>query len=253
MAYIYKITNKINNKVYIGQTNLTTEVRFKKHLKSWKSNDCPKLYRAFRKYGKENFICETICETNNPNDDEKYWIEYYNSVNQGYNVSYGGYGGTILGKDIEKNIIDLYKHGESIRSIHRNTNLSRDYIRTCLIKYDLYNVKEQKYINYIDIISNYKELKEIKLVAQKMNISEKTIRKYLQNNNIEIYNHKNDRYIYVAYDIHTMKEIKRFDNRQEIEHFLNSSNKDILSCINKVINGFRKSYKGYFWKRIDKI
>ena len=58
---IYKITNLINGKKYIGQTVNSVEKRFNDH--SNPNNDCY-LGRAIRKYGKENFKVELVCKAN---------------------------------------------------------------------------------------------------------------------------------------------------------------------------------------------
>jgi len=254
MSYIYKITNLINGKVYIGQTSLTPEIRFDKHKRCYKSNGCSKLYRAMRKYGKENFIVETICETNNPDIDEKYWIKYYNSVELGYNISYGGEGGTLKSEKDENIIIESFKRLQSIRKVYKETGYSRDYIRNTLKLHNIdYNSKNTlKNIDEKLIIEKYHKLKEVLKVSKELGISEKTIRKYLRKNNIEIFNHKNDRYIYIACDKITHEEIKRFNNREEINLFLNKENYDIINRIERVINSERKSYNGYYWKKILK-
>ena len=61
---IYKITNKINNKCYIGQTIKTAEERWKEHKRNININhsNCinKTLYKAMRKYGIENFTFEVI-------------------------------------------------------------------------------------------------------------------------------------------------------------------------------------------------
>lgn len=96
---IYKITNKINNKCYIGKSS-NIEERWKYHIKnknSLKEYNKP-LYKAFRKYGVENFSFEIIEEIDNYkklNEREKYWIEFYNCYggNKGYNATKGGDGG----------------------------------------------------------------------------------------------------------------------------------------------------------------
>lgn len=119
MFFIYKITNKINNKIYIGQVyNKTIYDRFKRHIKSASENSCMYISRAIYKYGKENFIIEEIdrvedkdidknilikgdlIEIKNEkikllNEKEKYWIAKYNSTNReiGYNLTIGGEGG----------------------------------------------------------------------------------------------------------------------------------------------------------------
>lgn len=94
MRYIYKITNLLSGKVYIGQTNDVNKRKYT-HFYNARNNDQRYLYRAIRKYGKQNFIIETIeqCEDELSNDREQYWIEYYDSTNhdKGYNLTLGGY------------------------------------------------------------------------------------------------------------------------------------------------------------------
>lgn len=95
---IYKITNKINNKCYIGQTIKSGEERWKEHQQhayGSHSNDINKtLYQAIRKYGIENFTFDIIqdnIETVEQLDKaEIYWIDYYNSFVKGYNETFGG-------------------------------------------------------------------------------------------------------------------------------------------------------------------
>lgn len=94
MSYIYKITNDINNKVYIGQTSFSIEKRFSEHCKDafkFKAEKRP-LYSAMRKYGIENFHVELLEETENPNEREKYWIQKFNTYHNGYNATIGGEG-----------------------------------------------------------------------------------------------------------------------------------------------------------------
>ena len=109
---IYKITNLINNKVYIGQS-IDIEQRWYNHLhRHQRSKDLP-LYRAFKKYGITNFAFNIIeeCNVQNLDEREKYWIQYYDSYNNGYNMTTGGQGThnieiKLSAKDI-KNIINL--------------------------------------------------------------------------------------------------------------------------------------------------
>lgn len=100
MAYIYKITNLVNGKIYVGKTIYTIERRFKEHLsdsKRGKYENRP-LYKAINKYGKDNFIIEAIekCEDDKASEREIYWIEKLNSYHNGYNATLGGDGKNYL-------------------------------------------------------------------------------------------------------------------------------------------------------------
>ena len=86
---IYKITNKINGKVYIGQTIRPVEYRFNRHINDAMHNILNTHFaRAIRKQGPDQWQFEVIdnAETQEElNQKEQYWIRYYNSVEEGYN------------------------------------------------------------------------------------------------------------------------------------------------------------------------
>ena len=87
--WIYKITNVQNNKVYIGQTIRPIQDRCHRHINDALNNILDTHFaRAIRKYGKDNFIIEQIDQAQTQdelNKKEQYWIQYYNSVQNGYN------------------------------------------------------------------------------------------------------------------------------------------------------------------------
>ena len=89
---IYKITNKINGKVYIGQTTGSIETRWKAHCKG--NSRCSAILLAIRKYGKENFKIEEIGGANNLSElnyQEWLLIHKNNSLApNGYNLREGG-------------------------------------------------------------------------------------------------------------------------------------------------------------------
>lgn len=60
MPYIYKITNALNGKMYIGKTSSTIEERWKEHRQeaTRQSKKHRPLYSAIQKYGADNFIIE---------------------------------------------------------------------------------------------------------------------------------------------------------------------------------------------------
>ena len=96
MIGIYKITNLINGKVYIGQS-INIEIRWQQHKRAIDYNKTNLLYKAMRKHGVENFKFEIIDECNECelNNLEIYYIWYYNSYvgndnSNGYNMTIGG-------------------------------------------------------------------------------------------------------------------------------------------------------------------
>lgn len=94
MGLIYKATNILNNKSYIGQTVKTVEERKKEHFyMAFNKNEQTYFYNALRKYGKENFKWEILEENilkEQLNEREIFWINYYNTFNKGYNLTKGG-------------------------------------------------------------------------------------------------------------------------------------------------------------------
>lgn len=95
MIGIYKIENLLNGKVYIGQS-INIEERWKQHkYKAFNTNEVgynSAIHQAFRKYGLENFSFSIVEETSidQLDEKEKYWINHYNSYNNGYNCTIGG-------------------------------------------------------------------------------------------------------------------------------------------------------------------
>ena len=93
MIGIYKITNP-KGKVYIGKSiNIEKRLDYYKYISLRKTQH--KLNNSISKYGFENHILEIIkqCDESKLNEREIYWIEYYNSVELGLNIMYGGEGG----------------------------------------------------------------------------------------------------------------------------------------------------------------
>lgn len=102
IGYIYKITNLINGKFYIGKTKVSVNQRYNRHIKdSSKYNQQKRyishLYRAMNEYGVANFSVETVeeCAYDELSDRERFWIEFLDARNPlvGYNICKGGEGG----------------------------------------------------------------------------------------------------------------------------------------------------------------
>lgn len=131
MAYIYKITNDINDKIYIGKTEYSIEKRFKEHCKDSKREHYEKrpLYNAMNKYGIEHFHIELIEETDEPEEREIYWIQYYGSFKYGYNATMGGDGKHYRDYDL---VIALYNEGKNIKEIAQILHYDITTCRTAL-------------------------------------------------------------------------------------------------------------------------
>lgn len=86
---VYKITNLVNGKIYIGQTINEIEKRFRRHINDAINGKLDtKFARAIRKYGEDNFIIESIDKAKTQeelNQKEHDWIVFYNTVDNGYN------------------------------------------------------------------------------------------------------------------------------------------------------------------------
>lgn len=96
MAYIYKIVNDVNDKIYIGKTEFSIHKRFKEHCRdAYKiRNEKRPLYNAMKLYGIEHFNVELIeeCSQQDSLSRKQYWIEYFQSYEYGYNATKGGDG-----------------------------------------------------------------------------------------------------------------------------------------------------------------
>lgn len=113
---IYKITNVLNGKIYIGQTTKTLNRRWVEHC--WESKHDSKVlfHCAIQKYGKENFTVEQIdvaCDRDELDKKEIHWIKFYNSMNRdkGYNQESGGLRNKVVSERVRK-IMSQKRQGE---------------------------------------------------------------------------------------------------------------------------------------------
>ena len=219
MAYIYKIINNINQKIYIGKTSSTIEKRFKEHCNDSKKERCEKrpLYDAMNKYGIENFTVEKVEEVENDeiaSEREIYWINKlrtyigFNDCN-GYNATLGGDSKRIYDyQTIAKKYLELKNQKETAK----------------YFQCDVETVKKACQENNIEIISSQQIAKD----AQK-----KCVKMYdLENNFIQKFETMKDAAIWV------------------IENKLTTSNKidGVRSSIRKACNGQYKKAFNHIWK-----
>lgn len=127
-GYIYKTTNLITNKIYIGQ-HTAKQFEPDKYIGSGLI-----LLRAIEKYGKEQFNCELLCECFSKeelNQQEIYYIDLYNSTdpNIGYNISSGSdinnIGTITITNDIEeRHILPQYLSYWKAQGFHIGRNMN---------------------------------------------------------------------------------------------------------------------------------
>ncbi len=130
MGHIYKVTNKVNGKVYIGQTMREIFIRWKEHVRYSSYDDLDYkslLYYAIRKYGADSFSIEEIeeCEDSKLDEREQYWIDFYHSCEDGYNINIGGQG---TQKYKTEPIMNLWTQGYTAKRIAEELGISRQVV-----------------------------------------------------------------------------------------------------------------------------
>ena len=151
---IYKVTNLVNKKIYIGQSINSLDHRKKQHYKESKyhKNDTTYFHNALKKYSEQDFIWEILEEVSTLeelNSREIYWINYYQSTNKkiGYNLKLGGNNG---GKCCEST---KQKIGETTKAKWANPELAvrmREGLRK-----GTETVKQKALVNYKTVICKH--------------------------------------------------------------------------------------------------
>lgn len=91
-GYIYKISNDVNDNVYIGSTMRSIELRFNEHCFDDRSTSL--IHKAIKEIGYIHFKVEELekVEFSHLYEREKYWVQFYDSYNNGYNKTPDGQG-----------------------------------------------------------------------------------------------------------------------------------------------------------------
>lgn len=178
MGFIYKITNKINQKIYIGKTQETVEKRFKEHCREscGGSTSHRPIHYALRCYGFDNFEVETLEEVDNSIIDqrEQYWIQFYQSYiknGSGYNATLGG-DGTL--KYNYGKIVEDYIKTRNKELTAKNFNCCIETVRKACNEYniDTFNHSAGRKIHRISCDNKIVEYDSIRQAA--IEISEST-------------------------------------------------------------------------------
>lgn len=278
MPYIYKITNDINDKVYIGKTLYTIERRWNQHknnaLSQKKLVHLP-LYSAMNKYGIEHF---SISEVEKVDDEkclserEQYWIKYYNTYKYGYNATIGGDGAQLYDYDY---IWELWAQGKTIKEISAIIQCTDYVVRTVL---DIHNISTEerktrsahrqdeshqlyrRAVNQIDINTNqiihsYASVRE---AANIIECDNSYLSKICNANKIAFgykWEYQNKDYIEKDFtakkvcqlDLKTGKILKIYPSCSAAARAVDGDS----SYISKVCRGIQKTSKGFGWKFLE--
>jgi len=190
--YLYRITNKVNNKIYIGQT-INPKARWSRHRSDARSKEKIKRDRhlccAIRKYGIDSFIFEIILQARSLeaiDEAEIICIKQYNSSdrNFGYNISYGGNGKRIVSENTKKklSLLNLGKKASDETKMKMSSSMlgknsgqeNGMYGKTP--KHAKLTLQQAKQIR-----SLYQESKSMTKLAKMFNVSKKTILNIIHN------------------------------------------------------------------------
>lgn len=126
-SIIYKATNVKTNKSYIGKTNRKLELRKLEHISRTTHKSKSHFHNSLRKYGPESFIWSILfegeCSNNKLNDLEIFYIGYYDTFNNGYNLTLGGDGITSILDHPWKNLSEEQKRNTIDKGIETKRNI----------------------------------------------------------------------------------------------------------------------------------
>ena len=238
---IYKISNSVNEKVYIGQTIRTIESRFKRHIHDALKNSDSLIHfhRAIRKYGADKFSIEQIDIADSQEEldaKEKYWIKYYDSILNGYNEASGGQGGnTYVG--ISEDRLSNIKQKIGQKNFGKNNGMSNQVKCKSVIS------QQELHFDTLTQCLQYFNIKNKEIVTARA----------LHKNRILwhdewLFSYEDDEYItdYIIYDSSTRKGTKTILKSETEELEFNSKNKAI-QFLNSSKSSFEKDAinKGY--------
>lgn len=201
MTGIYKIENKINGKVYIGQAKNIFARLNEHYLEACREDDNSAIHKAIRKYGIENFSFEImeVCEPCKLDEEEIYFIKMFGSFGEdGYNLTPGGDGIQMSGEENPNSKMtkeDVFDIRERYSKIERKRDVYSVYKDKISINTfaDIWTGKTWKEI-HCDVYTEENKKK------QRNNFDRKTKTRVSKEDIVEIRNMKNS--------LHSRKEVQ---------------------------------------------
>lgn len=195
IGIIYKVTNDLNDKVYVGQTIYILENRWEWHVKkaSDPKDNC-KFHKALRELGTEHFKIEEITrvDVKELDDTEIYYINKYDSFFNGYNSTLGGGGKrSYIYTDINivNDILKLYQRGVSSNKIGAKYKVDKATILRVLRLYKVeikdrsFNLDEKETETLIKLYKNGHTLSKLSRVYK---VAGSTIKRFLEQHNVVV-------------------------------------------------------------------
>lgn len=187
---IYRITNKVNGKSYIGQTRYTLEFRWRQHIHK---KDNVYFHNAIHKYGEENFEKEVLeeCEAKDLDSREIFYIAKYDTFNKGYNLTIGGDGCRRLNLDDKYDEIQaMYKSGFSPNKIATLYNVDKASIVKILRALGV-KIRDPKKISvnrqeFLELVQDYQTGYSLKQLAKRYDCSAPALKEYLVRKGVDL-------------------------------------------------------------------
>ena len=245
MIGIYKITNKVNNKVYVGQS-INIKERWQQHIyKAFNEKEIAynsAIHQAFRKYGIENFsfeIIEELTDVNELDNRERFWIKELDCLTpNGYNILVGGQAYRAAPHVCEKCGKPISNNAKLCRECYNTENRKHlptsEELKKCLLDNNgnfsavgrIYNVSSTNVAKWCKGYKMPYHSSDYKTVSQKQEKVKKQV---------------------AQIDMQTGEIINIFNNTNEAARSL-GKNKGSHIC--EVCNGKLKQCYGFFWKYI---
>ena len=250
---IYKITNKVNGKSYIGQTRYTIEFRWRQHQHK---KDNTYFHNAIHKYGIENFNIEILeeCDIEDLNSREIFYIAKYDTFNNGYNLTIGGDGNRRLLLDNNYDEIkELYLSGFSSNKIAALYNVDKASIVKILkslgvkIRSNKLNINHQE---LLELINDYQSGYSLRELAKRYDCSPSELKEYLIKKGVNLrikYNILNDENTQESLINDYLDGVLKLSEIQAKYHCSYNTFTKILS-----LHGIDKKGKGNHFKLSDK-